>query len=206
MHRSKKTAKKRILEAALKEFASSGYGGGRVDRIARKADVNKAMLFYYFTSKENLFKVVLTWILSELIKQVQTVFRDSQVPEDLIEALPRTYIEFFKKNPDILKMITLELVQNPKHISALVSEIFSSVAVPPRELVYSKFLKWQEERLFSEEDPLQSMMNIVSLSIFSILGVPVVEAIFDLNIDRGGDFFERRIQSIIQLLKKGMLP
>ncbi|MBN2244990.1 MAG: TetR/AcrR family transcriptional regulator [Candidatus Aminicenantes bacterium] len=206
MHRSKKTAKVRILEAALKEFASSGYGGGRVDRIARKADVNKAMLFYYFTSKENLFKVVLTWILSELIKQVQTVFRDSQVPEDLIEALPRTYIEFFKKNPDILKMITLELVQNPKHISALVSEIFSSVAVPPRELVYSKFLKWQEERLFSEEDPLQSMMNIVSLSIFSILGVPVVEAIFDLNIDRGGDFFERRIQSIIQLLKKGMLP
>jgi TetR/AcrR family transcriptional regulator len=206
MHRSKKTAKERILEAALKEFASSGYGGGRVDRIAQKADVNKAMLFYYFSSKENLFKIVLTWVLSELIKQVQTVFRDSQVPEDLIEALPRTYIEFFHKNPDILKMIALELVQNPKHISALVSEIFSSVAVPPRELVYNKFLKWKQEGLFSEEDPLQSMMNIVSLSIFSILGVPVVEAIFGLKIDRDKDFFEKRIQSIIHLLKKGMLP
>ena len=206
MNLSEKPAKDRILDAALKEFASSGYGGGRVERIAQKANVNKAMIFYYFSSKENLFKVVLFRVLKELIKQVQTVFRDSRVPEDLIEALPRTYIGFFRKNPDVLKMIALELVQNPKHISTLVSEIFSSVAIPPRKLVYSKVLKWQEEGLFSEDDPVQFMMNIVSLSIFSVLGVPVVEAIFNLKIDRDKDFFEKRIQSIVHLLKKGMLP
>jgi len=200
------SAKEKILQAAIDEFSHFGFEGARVDRIAEKADINKAMIFYYFSSKENLFKVVLTRVLSELIKQVQTVFRDSQVPEDLIDALPRTYIGFFQKNPDILKMIALELVQNPKHISSLVSEIFRSVAVPPRKLVYTKVLKWQEEGLFPEEDPLQFMMNIVSLSIFSILGVPVVEAIFNLKIDRDKDFFEKRIQSIVHLLKKGMLP
>ena len=72
--------------------------------------------------------------------------------------------------------------------------------------LYDRFPCWQEEGLFSEDDPVQFMMNIVSLSIFSVLGVPVVEAIFNLKIDRDKDFFEKRFQSIVHLLKKGMLP
>lgn len=205
MNRTKKTAKERILKAAIKEFASSGYGGGRVDRIAKRAAVNKAMIFYYFSSKENLYKIVLSLVLLELIKQVQTVLRDSFTPAELVEALPRTYIGFFLKNPDILKMIALELVQNPKHITALVSEIFCSVAIPPQKLFHSRVLKWHEEGSISEDDPVHFIMNIVSLSIFSILGIPVVEAILNLKIERDKDFIEKRIQSIVHLLKKGML-
>lgn len=206
MNISEKSAKDRILDAALKEFASSGYGGGRVEKIAQKANVNKAMIFYYFSSKENLFKIVLSRILIELIQQVRTILEKSQVPKDLIEALPRTYIGFFRRNPDILKMIGLELVQNPKHITALVSDIFNSFPLPPQKLFRSKIIKWQEEGLISGDDPVQFIMNIVSLSIFSILGIPVVEAILNIKIDRDGDFFEKRIQSIVHLLKKGMLP
>lgn len=201
----KKSAKDRISEAALKEFASYGFGGGRVERIAQKAGVNKAMIFYYFSSKEKLFKVVLSRILMELIKQVQTVLKDSKVPDDLIDALPRTYIGFFRKNPDVLKMIALELVQNPKHITALVTEIFSTVEIPPQKLFHSRVLKWHKEGLISEDDPVHFIMNIVSLSIFSILGVPVVEAIFNLKIEQDKDFFEKRIRSIVHLFKKGML-
>ncbi len=46
--------RQKILEAARAEFARHGLAGARVERIARKAKVNKAMLYYHFQSKENL--------------------------------------------------------------------------------------------------------------------------------------------------------
>ncbi|HSV30617.1 MAG TPA: helix-turn-helix domain-containing protein [Atribacteraceae bacterium] len=52
----KQPAEKRILEAAEKCFAEKGFEGSRVEEIAQKAGVNKALLYYYFKSKEELFR------------------------------------------------------------------------------------------------------------------------------------------------------
>jgi len=52
------SSKERILAAAREEFASSGFAGARVQRIARRAGVNKQLLYYYFGSKELLYKAV----------------------------------------------------------------------------------------------------------------------------------------------------
>ena len=49
----------RILEAALQEFAAKGFAGARVDVIARRARINKRMLYHYFGDKEGLFREVL---------------------------------------------------------------------------------------------------------------------------------------------------
>lgn len=52
-------ARERILQAARAEFGTHGFAGGRVDRIARKAGVNKQLLYYYFGSKAQLFQAAL---------------------------------------------------------------------------------------------------------------------------------------------------
>jgi TetR/AcrR family transcriptional regulator len=49
----------RIFRQALKEFSKNGFAGARVDQIAKKARVNKQLIYYYFKSKENLFRVVI---------------------------------------------------------------------------------------------------------------------------------------------------
>src|SRR3977135_157902 len=54
----------RILAAAAVEFAERGYAGARVDRIARRARVNKAMLYYHFHSKQGLYRALLRQIFS----------------------------------------------------------------------------------------------------------------------------------------------
>src|SRR5580658_8357607 len=45
----------RILDAALSEFAANGLAGARTEQIAAAAGVNKALIFYYFESKEKLY-------------------------------------------------------------------------------------------------------------------------------------------------------
>ena len=56
---------RRILAAALQEFSAKGIAGARVDAIAERAGVNKRMLYYYFGSKEGLFRAVLAERLAE---------------------------------------------------------------------------------------------------------------------------------------------
>ena len=59
MGRNPERTRERILSAALKEFAANGFAGARVDAIARRAAVNKRMLYHYFGNKEQLFRRVL---------------------------------------------------------------------------------------------------------------------------------------------------
>ena len=59
MARRPRVSPDRILAAAADEFAERGFAGARVDRIARRARVNKAMLYYHFRSKQELYRTLL---------------------------------------------------------------------------------------------------------------------------------------------------
>src|SRR5580692_4862063 len=63
--RNPQRTRERILAAALKEFAAKGFAGARVDLIARRAAINKRMLYHYFGDKEGLFKAVLRLKISQ---------------------------------------------------------------------------------------------------------------------------------------------
>jgi AcrR family transcriptional regulator len=63
--RNPERTRKRILSAALKEFAANGFAGARVDVIARRAAINKRMLYHYFGDKEHLFREVLRRKMAE---------------------------------------------------------------------------------------------------------------------------------------------
>src|SRR5207245_1455803 len=71
----------RILKAALAEFAANGLAGARCDEIARRAGVNKRMLFYCFGSKESLYRE----ILRRKFSQRATFFESA--PDDLASAI-----------------------------------------------------------------------------------------------------------------------
>jgi TetR/AcrR family transcriptional regulator len=63
--RNPRRSRERILAAALKEFAAKGFAGARVDGIARRAAINKRMLYHYFGNKEHLFREVLRLKMAE---------------------------------------------------------------------------------------------------------------------------------------------
>src|ERR1041385_6989385 len=80
--RNPQQSQERILEAALKEFAAKGFAGARVDVIARRARINKRMLYHYFGDKEELFRAVLRRKIAERAAWL------ASAPEDPCERLP----------------------------------------------------------------------------------------------------------------------
>jgi len=80
--RNPQRTRQRILQAAFKEFAAKGFAGARVDNIARRASINKRMLYHYFGDKEALFREV----LRRKIEQRQAW--GIATPDDPRESLP----------------------------------------------------------------------------------------------------------------------
>jgi AcrR family transcriptional regulator len=201
----KQQSKQRIFEVSIQEFAEHGLGGARMERIARRAGINKAMIFYYYTSKENLYRTIIRSSLTELFPQVNKAILTSPSPGEFFEILPDIYIRFFSRKQNIIRMIGIELIQRPENLKPIIKEIFSGIGWSPADNIRKRIVSWHEEGLITESDPVHFIMNVIPLCIFSLLAKPMVEAIFQIEIKDTETFLEARIQSISDLLKKGML-
>ena len=93
------------MSAALKEFAARGFAGARVDAIARRAAINKRMLYHYFGDKEGLFRAVLQNKIAE--RQAGT----EGLSGDPAESLP-FWFEFSCRDRDWVRLLEWEALQD----------------------------------------------------------------------------------------------
>lgn len=201
----RKDTKERILEAAMREFAARGFGGARMDTIARNAEINKAMLHYYFDSKENLYQTVIQNVLEEYVSQFKKIISPHLSPEKLMEEMPKLVITFFSGNQDLIKLIGLELFQNPANITSRVSAVVQRGIIKGPQMLEGLIKKWYQQGLISEPEPIHFAINIMSLSLFAFVVKPMVASIFNRSIEDDEQFFKDRIDSVINVLKRGML-
>jgi TetR/AcrR family transcriptional regulator len=145
----------RILAAALAEFAAHGFAGARVDAIARRAGINKRMLYHYFGDKEALFRAVLRKKISARQAIAETL---SGNPEDNIPF----WFEAACKDPEWIRLLEWEALQNPKR---KVIDEKQRLGVVARGL---QRIRQRQKRgqLSSEFDPRQLMLTIRSLTMF----------------------------------------
>jgi TetR/AcrR family transcriptional regulator len=95
----------RILSAALREFAANGFTGARVDAIARRATINKRMLYHYFGNKERLFREVLRLKMTERQAWAETLSGD---PAESLAF----WFEAACRDPDWVRLLEWEALQS----------------------------------------------------------------------------------------------
>ncbi|GAA3635817.1 TetR family transcriptional regulator [Lentzea roselyniae] len=105
MVRDREATKAKLLEAALAEFAKHGIAGARVDRIAAKAGCNKAMIYAYFGSKEDLFDEVLRIQIARVIEAVPIT------PDDLPGYAGRLF-DVYQQQPELLSLAGYHRLEN----------------------------------------------------------------------------------------------
>jgi len=107
-----------ILETAEKLFAQKGFDGARVDEIARKAGVNKALIYYYFESKEQILQTILDRHMTEIFQKREDIVESiADIPKDkFLESMVEQSLKIFEGREDFLKIvITEELKSVKKH-------------------------------------------------------------------------------------------
>lgn len=105
LSRDPERTKARILAAAMKEFSVRGFAGARVDAIARRAAINKRMLYHYFGDKDGLFRAILRNKLAE-----RQAWRES-MPEEPAQSLP-LWFDRVCQDADWVRLLQWEALQS----------------------------------------------------------------------------------------------
>ena len=119
---SKKDARASILDAAAGEFAESGFAGARVDEIARRAGVNKAMLYYHVGNKSALYEAVLLGWMDLLLAELGRRVPQSGGAEEKLAALAGVFDALVRENPHYPQILARELSAGGRNLSKRVFE------------------------------------------------------------------------------------
>lgn len=113
----------RILTAAADEFAANGFFGARTQAIADAAGVNKAMLHYYFRTKENLYGHVIAGALRRILNQVGHAWLSQDSVESRLDKVVDAYMDNYERNPGFLKIILREFVDGGERFRKVFREL-----------------------------------------------------------------------------------
>ncbi len=167
----KKTEEK-IIEAAEKVFIEKGLAGARMQEIADEAGINKALLHYYYRSKDKLFEMVFQVALKALAPNLLGSFKGDGDFFTKIERFVFSYLSLVEKNPHIPGFIINELSSNPKRLESMVGLLNFDL-----QPIFNAIEDEIEKGNIKAIEPKDLVLNIVALCVFPIVAKPMVKGI-----------------------------
>jgi TetR/AcrR family transcriptional regulator len=132
MPRPLRTSPDRILDAAAGEFAARGFAGARVDRIARRARVNKAMLYYHFRSKQAIYRALLRRVFTLAGSRMRDIAAGPGAPADKLDRVIAGFADLIQEHPYIPGIMLREIAEAGVHLDrdtlAILAEVPRAVA------------------------------------------------------------------------------
>ncbi len=196
-----KETRVRILDAAAHLFGERGKDAVSTTDIAREAEANKAMIFYYFGSKEDLYQAAIRKWFTDMMGNIRDAVEGVESGLPMIEAFVRAHTAYLIRRPAMAKLIVRELLAYDFSPPPAMSEIMPAFNGIRLKLVESLRAAVNRGEV-RDVDPLQTTVNIISMDVFVFVGKPIVKIIEPgIDIDR---FVEERVEHIIDLLMNGL--
>lgn len=161
-----------ILDAAERLFSVRGFAATTIKQIAAAANVNSALLYYYFADKERLYREVLGRLLTGLVAAGARAVDEAHSPEEAIRSLVRIQAATLASNPFVPRLIARELVDNDAahatpHITKLAAEVFTRLCEMIRQ--------GQRAGIFrSDLDPQFAAISTISQMVYFHIARPAV--------------------------------
>ncbi|HEY9775016.1 MAG TPA: TetR/AcrR family transcriptional regulator [Planktothrix sp.] len=158
--RDAEATKARILDAAEEEFAMAGLSGARTESIAAKTGVTKAMIYYYYESKERLYEAVLERCFAEHVKEATDPVWLTGDPAVMLERFIRQFLQRAAENPNIPSIVAYEAMQNK-------GKYYKQVGIISLYRTIASILEsGMETRIFRAVDPYHAAVTVVGACVF----------------------------------------
>ena len=198
-----KQTEEKIFEAATDIFVEKGMDGARMHDIANHAGINKALLHYYFRTKDQLFNAVFEMIAGKILKRFAPVFDENLTLEEKIRFFFKEHIAFLQANPRLPGFLLNEVNRNPERIKNLLKNVdFDNIWLKIYEQHEDELKKYNITR----NSMPQLMISIAALSVFPFAAKGILEGILDKTGHNFNDFVEERKEFaadfVIRAIKK----
>ncbi len=193
--------KENILNAAADEFSEKGKAGARMQAIADKAGVNKAMLNYYFTSKDQLFYAVMKKMLTEAQESALNELKDIDDAREFIHEFVRHQQDKMISNPSWIKLI----MQNYLHGDAETIKLLKDDKL--FSFFFSKLKRFSDRGEIRVDKISHLIMLIMGINLVSIMAHSDFKLIVDEEMKKDmelKDFLQTHQEVLIDVLENGL--
>ena len=163
----------RILDSALREFSTLGFAGARMDQIAAAAGVNKALLYYHFDSKENLYAAAVEMISAKIRDRSMAVFLSNASPGERVLRAALDHFDRILTQGEFQSLMQQEMMRmhqgDPGAMAILVKRVFSPIRTMYESMVREGIASGE----LIEVDWLQLHLASLGANVFYFLVAPV---------------------------------
>ncbi|MCJ7449901.1 MAG: TetR/AcrR family transcriptional regulator [Bacteroidales bacterium] len=203
MAENDKQTEEKIFESATEVFVEKGMDGARMQDIANHAGINKALLHYYYRTKDHLFNAVFEKIAKKMFAKFAPVFDANLTLEDKIRFFYKEHITFLQNNPRLPAFLLNEINRNPARIRKLIQNI-------DIENLWRMLEEQHKDELnkynITRESIPQLMSSIAALSVFPFAARGILEGILEKLGISFDDYMEERKEFaadfVIRAIKK----
>ena len=155
--RAPRDSRSALLRAAAREFAERGFDAAGTDRIAARARLNKAMLYYHFGSKRGVYLEVVRDMVGAVGGRVRAIADGPGSAEDKLDAWIGALVEEAAARPWFPPIMLRELAAGAPHVDAATFQMMNVVLAGVRDVI----VQGQREGAFRDVDPLLAHLSIM---------------------------------------------
>jgi TetR/AcrR family transcriptional regulator len=189
----------RILEAALGEFAGHGLAGARTERIATAAGVNKALLYYYFDSKEKLYIAALEFSAERIRDTSMAVFLSSGTAGERIVRTALNHFDRIIGQQEFQSMMQQEMIRLHKGESDAMSIIIKRVFAPMMSMYQALVREGIASGELIDVDWMQMHLSTLGANVFYFLSSPLWRKITSVD-PLDPDVLKARREQVVKFL------
>jgi TetR/AcrR family transcriptional regulator len=175
MPRPARVSPDRILAAAAPEFAARGYAGARVDRIARAARVNKAMIYYHFRNKQELYRALLRQTFSRAAERLQAIQASPDPPPVQLERVVAAIAAFVRDHGFFPAIMLREIAEGGARLDR---DTMAALAAVPR-IVGAIVQRGIDEKTFRPVHPLAAYFSMLAPIVMYLAAAPIRKRLVD---------------------------
>ncbi len=171
----------RILDAAISEFSESGLAGARTEQIAEIAGVNKALLYYYFKSKEALYKAALEAVAQRVLNNSLAALLPDSSPGEQLLRFALNHFDRIHSQRAFQSLMQQEMVRLHQGEENALSNIIEKVFRPHMMRIHELLMEGKRNGEIVNADEWQIMYAALGANVFYFLSAPVVGIMTDAN-------------------------
>lgn len=189
-----------IVQSALQVFSIYGLSGASMDQIATTAQMSKSNIFYYFSSKEELYLATLSSVLTEWLVPFEALNAEHE-PQQALSDYIQVKFEMSKKYPEASRVFALEIIQGAPHLKTVLKG-------PLKKSVKEKVKvmeQWIESGKMAKIDPVNLIFSIWAITQHYADFAAQIEMVTG-NTLSNKKFFNQACQDIQTILLSGIIP
>ena len=181
----------RIVRAAIEEFAARGFKGASMDAIAARTHTTRALINYYFGSKEKVYLAVLEHVYSEIREAEGLLDLDHLPPAEAIRRIVEFTFDYYLEHEGFVRLVVAENQARGRHLKK--SKAMRSLNRTIIDTLGRVVARGQAEGMFRADiDPVEVHKAIAALGMFNVTNQYTFGAIFQREMGAQGDVRRRR--------------